>query len=474
MSADQIEERVIEVLEDLVPGELHEKACQVCAGNGWGFGHNSHLEAPPFWKMDLAGDPVFDAIWQQVRPRCEALAGAPLRVVRQYANGHTYGLGGRPHQDDLRPGCFTLLYYPMREWKEEWEGETVFHDSQGEIAETVRPRPNRAVFFDSRIPHAGRAPGRACHALRVTVAYKLETAPDAKLPLPAETAVADSEGIRTEESERDGTRRVYKVHVPAGHLDKLKNRRLEELGRTLRLPGFRPGKIPTNILEKRYGSKARSEAANRLAAEAADRIFTTGGLASAIETLTGAESGDFEFRVVVTHLPDLPALDLSELAIERLTASPHDIEAAGLTSDAANEFFTDHLRQQVLDYLDAAYSFPIAPALLEREFTAIRQMAESQLEPRSEDARVRESIAAELRIIAERRVRLGAVVAELARRWEIALTERETALRRQGSETTAHARARLAEEKVVDRLITGARVSDRVISSSELRELAEA
>src|SRR5262249_54261958 len=55
-----------------------------------------------------------------------------------------------------------------------WNGETLFYDDRGEIVLAVVPRPNRAVFFDSRISHVGRAPSRGCPALRVTVAYKLE------------------------------------------------------------------------------------------------------------------------------------------------------------------------------------------------------------------------------------------------------------------------------------------------------------
>jgi hypothetical protein len=468
MKADPAEP-VFKVIEDLVPRELHEKACRVCAGKGWFFGHTSNpVDPAPFWKMDLTGDPVFSAIWQEVRPRCEAVAGEPLRVIRQYASGHTYGLGGKTHTDDVRSGSFTLLYYPMTEWKEEWEGETVFHDSRGEIGAVVLPRPNRAVFFDSRIPHAGRAPGRACHALRVTVAYKLEV--DRVEVTPA--VIPETGGITTDELERDGIRRVYKVHVAASHLDRLTTERLEERSKTIRLPGFRPGKIPMKVLEQRYGSKARAEIASRLAAEAADRIFVTGGLASTIEPMTGTGSGDLEIRIVVTHLPDLPALDLTKLEIERLSASASDIEAAALTPDAANEFFRDHLRQQLLDYLDAAYAFPIAPVLVEREFAAILQMAEAQLEQGSADTEARESITSELRMIAERRVRLGAVVAELARRFEVGLAEAEIIQLRQGSETPAQTRARLAEDKVIDRLIANARVSGRVVSSIELREMA--
>jgi SM-20-related protein len=168
---------LLRVLDDAVPAELHAAAWTVCTGARWAFGHRSHDErAPPFWKMDLDGEPAFDAVWAALRPTCEGLVGAPLRVLRQYANGHTYGLGGEPHRDDVRPGTYTLLYVPMPDWKLGWDGETVFFDARGEVARAVRPQPNRAVLFDARIPHVGRPPSRACPALRVTVAFKLEVA----------------------------------------------------------------------------------------------------------------------------------------------------------------------------------------------------------------------------------------------------------------------------------------------------------
>src|ERR1700733_12481385 len=128
-------EPVLEVLDDLVPAELNGAAWTACSGKRWYFGHGSNSgDWGRFWKLDLDGDSALNAIWDHLRPRCEALAGAPLRVVRQYANGHTYGLGGHPHLDDDRPGTFTLLYYPNPEWKDTWEGETVFLDRSGEIS----------------------------------------------------------------------------------------------------------------------------------------------------------------------------------------------------------------------------------------------------------------------------------------------------------------------------------------------------
>ena len=422
------DEPVLEIIEDLAGAELHERACGVCSGKGWYFGHGSHdHDAVPFWKMDLDGDAVFDEIWGNVRERCEALAGGPLRVVRQYANGHTYGLGGKPHPDDVRPGSYTLLYYPMAEWQDGWDGETVFFDEHGEIALAVRPRPNRAVFFDSRILHAGRAPSRACPALRVTVAYKLERA-----DIAGEAPPAAHTEWSVDEVSRQGATRVWRVRLSASMMQRLMSERLEEIARTVRLPGFRPGKIPAAVIQERYGAKAQAEVLERVASQAGAHVLARGGIASDMKA--SHQGGGVEFLVTATHLPDLPEFDPETIELERLTS--HD--------PAHAEALAGHLRQQVLDRLDAAFDFPLASAMVDREYAAIRAAAAQQ-------GSVTEEIEAELKVIAERRVRLGAVVTELARRWELG-------------------RDRL-EDRVVERILQLARVRERAATAEELADL---
>jgi SM-20-related protein len=421
-------EPILEVLEELAPAELHARACDVCRGKGWYFGHGSHEgDSLPFWKMDLEGDPALDAIWQGARERCEGLAGGPLRVIRQYANGHTYGLGGKPHPDDVRPGSFTLLYYPMLEWKDGWDGETVFLDEHGEIALAVRPRPNRAVFFDSRILHAGRAPSRSCPALRVTVAYKLERVDTPAAETASEWNIEDLGG--------EGVSRLWRVRMRAAMVERLITESLEKIGQTVRLPGFRPGKIPAAVIQQRYGDKARVEVLSRIASQASAHVLAWGGLTSDVSIVTGADGGELELRVTATHLPSLPPLDPSTMQLERLT-SPDPATAEALAGQ---------LRQQVMDRLDAAYDFPLAPSLVDREFAAIRAAAEQQGSP------VTPEIDAELRVIAERRVRLGAVVAELARRWGL------------GRDAM--------EDKVVARILESAQISERPATDEELESL---
>ncbi|MEO7099186.1 MAG: trigger factor [Luteolibacter sp.] len=439
---------LIEIIEGLASEALFKEACEICAGKGWYFGNRSSDEhAMPFWKMDLDGVPAFDAIWQAARPHCEKLAGRKLRVVRQYGNGHTYGLGGQPHLDDDREGTFTLLYYPMPEWKPEWQGETVFHDETGEIDMSVTPRPNRAVFFDARIPHAGRAPSRSCPALRVTVAFKLEPAENDDRP-----AASPPEPVRIAELERKGAQRVYQIHADAEHVAAQVAGRLQEMAKTLRLPGFRPGKIPLDFLESRYGARTRSELVGQLGLQTAERLFAAGGLPASLQLTNGADSGDVEFRLEVTHLPDLPEAGAEHWKLERLTTSEAALAETGLTAADASELLSQHLHLQALDHLHATYQFPVAAPLVERELEVI-QLAANALPENEED---KKNLLLELREIAERRVKLGAVVLELARRHRLAAADHDP----------------MIESRVIAWLISQAQVTERPATLDELLDLA--
>jgi hypothetical protein len=164
----------IENLDDVVSQETHELVCSKLDQSPWHFGHGSVAEqARPFWKMILDQDGATDRIWAEVKATCEALAGGELIVLRQYANGHTYGQGGMSHIDDDRAGSYTLLYYPMREWQQNWAGETIFYGANGQVTHSVTPKPRRAVMFDARVPHAGLAPSEEYNGLRKTIAFKL-------------------------------------------------------------------------------------------------------------------------------------------------------------------------------------------------------------------------------------------------------------------------------------------------------------
>ena len=68
-----------------------------------------------------------------------------------------------------------------------------------------------------------------------------------------------------------------------------------------------------------------------------------------------------EARIRATHLPGLPPPDFSAKVIERLRLAG---EEAPSQEDAA--ITRDYLKGQVLDLLDATYTFPLFPGLIDR------------------------------------------------------------------------------------------------------------
>jgi trigger factor len=51
----------------------------------------------------------------------------------------------------------------------------------------------------------------------------------------------------------EGLKRAFTVVVPAASLAEKREKRLKELGADMRLPGFRPGKVPAAVVKQRYG-----------------------------------------------------------------------------------------------------------------------------------------------------------------------------------------------------------------------------
>ena len=61
------------------------------------------------------------------------------------------------------------------------------------------------------------------------------------------------------ETGAEGLKREFKITIPASEVEEQIAKRLDEVGRMVRIPGFRPGKVPIPLLRKRYGAAVRGE-----------------------------------------------------------------------------------------------------------------------------------------------------------------------------------------------------------------------
>jgi trigger factor len=136
------------------------------------------------------------------------------------------------------------------------------------------------------------------------------------------------------ETSAEGLKREFRIVVPADELEDKVVSRLDELGRTIRLPGFRPGKIPMQILRRRYGPSVLGEVLeSTVQGSSADTIREHNlrpALPPKFDIVSFGEGADLEYKMLVEVLPEIPEPNFGDLDIERLIVEvPEDsVEAA--------------------------------------------------------------------------------------------------------------------------------------------------
>jgi len=130
------------------------------------------------------------------------------------------------------------------------------------------------------------------------------------------------------ETSADGLKREFKVIISAKDIDEKVNRKLEEIGRTTRMPGFRPGKVPMPIVKQRYGMSVLGEVLEEAVAESSGKALSERGLKPAmqpkIEVTKFEEGSDLEYTMGIELLPDIEPVDFAGLEVERLVADVDD------------------------------------------------------------------------------------------------------------------------------------------------------
>lgn len=127
----------------------------------------------------------------------------------------------------------------------------------------------------------------------------------------------------------DGLNHEFSITVPKEKVDEQKERRLVEIGKTAKMQGFRPGKIPLNVIRQRYGDEARHNALDKLINSAVEEALTEKKLRPAmqpkIEWVSTDDGKDVEFKLMVEALPEIKVKDFGSIALERPTA---EVEAS--------------------------------------------------------------------------------------------------------------------------------------------------
>ncbi|MGZ9059379.1 MAG: trigger factor, partial [Burkholderiaceae bacterium] len=126
--------------------------------------------------------------------------------------------------------------------------------------------------------------------------------------------------------------------VPAAAIEQEVKTRLAKLARDLKMPGFRPGKVPIKMVAQTYGAQVQAEVLNDKVGEAFNSVVTAGNLKVAgqprLEPRSMADSEnpaddsskDLNFSATFEIYPDISVGDLSNAALQRPTCSIGEAE----------------------------------------------------------------------------------------------------------------------------------------------------
>jgi trigger factor len=128
-----------------------------------------------------------------------------------------------------------------------------------------------------------------------------------------------------------GLERKLTVQVPGDEIDSKVASKLRELARTVRIKGFRPGRVPMSVVRQRYGKAARQEIVGETVQATLQQAIASENLRVASRPRLDSppqdkDNGDVEFSAVVEVYPDIAQIDAAALEIERPEAVVNDTD----------------------------------------------------------------------------------------------------------------------------------------------------
>ena len=118
-----------------------------------------------------------------------------------------------------------------------------------------------------------------------------------------------------------GLERRLTITVPAESVDVEVKNRLRQIGKTQRINGFRPGKVPPTVLQKRYGQSVRQEVAGELMqrnffeAVVAEKLNPAGR--PSFVAKSNEVGKELEFEATFEVYPEVALKDLDKISVER-------------------------------------------------------------------------------------------------------------------------------------------------------------
>ncbi len=123
------------------------------------------------------------------------------------------------------------------------------------------------------------------------------------------------------ETKNEGLSREFSVTIEASDIEQRVETRLAEVGQTVNIPGFRPGKVPMRILKQRFQGAVMGEILEAVVGESSQNVLTENDIKPAmqpkIEVTSFDQDADLVFTMGVEIMPVIEPMDFSKLSLTR-------------------------------------------------------------------------------------------------------------------------------------------------------------
>src|SRR3954453_15378720 len=129
--------------------------------------------------------------------------------------------------------------------------------------------------------------------------------------------------MQTVETLNEGLKRAFRITIPAQDIDARVDQELKKVAPQVRMPGFRPGKVPANLIRKMHGASLQAQALQEAVQDGVQQLLDEQCIRPAMQpavalTEGGDQGKDAVVIVEVEALPEVPEAKLEGLKIERL------------------------------------------------------------------------------------------------------------------------------------------------------------
>ena len=129
--------------------------------------------------------------------------------------------------------------------------------------------------------------------------------------------------IKTVENDPDGLKRNFMLTIPATDIEARVDEEVKRIAPQVRMPGFRPGKVPPNLVRKMHGDSLRQDALQGSVQAGVEELLMKTGIRPAVRPEVNLATdytpgGDAEVNVSVEALPIVAPPQVDDIKIDRL------------------------------------------------------------------------------------------------------------------------------------------------------------